>query len=350
MLMALKERELQNQMSGFTPRDQADNQFRYDQLANQLKIAELNTQANDPRLQVERERQINLNQRELQAAQEAWDYNETAAKTKAGQYNALLDQIESEAKELEKRKDFGFDDPVSRKAVADKHRRDKWNELLQSLPLDKRPGDITPNPATRRFEAVLPPRPGGQQQGGYNPLNIPTGTPAGNNQPLPGLGGGPMAGRMVTVRLPDGTVGEVPADKQEALWKRYPGARFFDVKNQGTSTATKPVQQPQQPSQQIPNTSQPTTGEFRYGVPRAPTGRAAQFAELQKLLQGASLGYAPIRHSWNQAMGYSDSNLPDIARVLESGQLKDIYGYPLSVPANQLEQARALLDQLYQGR
>lgn len=234
-LLALRDRELQGQQNGFTPRDVADNNYRYAALANQLAIAEKQMALQDPRLQVERERQKALEDRELQRSQEDWDYNKVASEVKAGQYNALMEEIEKEAKEKEKRQSFGFDDPESRKIVADKFRKDKYQELLNMLPADKRPGDVTPNPITRRFEPVLPPRRGG-------PV-------AGSNRPLPGLGGGayqfnPVASTQpaqptqanteVTVRASDGSLWKTTAAAFAAFKQRDPGAQMVNLNSRPT--------------------------------------------------------------------------------------------------------------------
>jgi hypothetical protein len=246
MLMALKQREFDNQLSGFTPRDVADNQFRYEQLANQLKIAELNAKAQDPRLQVERERQDAILRREQSAALEDWEYNKVAAENKANQYNSLLNAIEEEAKKKEARQSWGFDDPESRKLEADKHRQTSIKELLQQLPLDRRPGDIHYNPVTKKFESLLPRRPsiygtqplpglGGapwnpvQQPGvGQPPPQIQTGVaqpqPAAAQQPQTGQ---PSANTPIKIRTSDGKIWDTTSGMWSNFKRRDPGAQII---------------------------------------------------------------------------------------------------------------------------
>lgn len=231
-MLALKQQEMQNQTNGFSARDQADNTYRYAALQNALDIEKQRASLQDPRLQVERERQAALTARDLTQAQEAWDYAKVSADTKASQYNALAEQIEKEATEKEKKQSFGFDDPESRKLVADKHRSEKFAELMAMLQSDKRPGDVTPNPITKRFEAVLPPRPGGQQQ---------------QNKPLPGLGGGAYqfnpiapqpqqqaaptvdANKLVKVRASDGSIWNAPVGALKAMKDRDPGLQILNT-------------------------------------------------------------------------------------------------------------------------
>lgn len=231
-LLGLKERELTN----FGPRDVADQQYRYDALKNALEIERTRANAIDPRLAVENRRQQEINARELAGAQEAWDYNDVATRTKANQYNALVDQIEAEATKVEKKDGWGFDDPESRKIAADNIRRTKYAELMQMLMADRRPGDIAPNPVTRKFEPVLPPRPGGQRinPSGVNPglANNPVGFRVGTSTatgsvPINAGSGLPDVNTPIKIRASDGKIWDTTAGMFQLFKQRDPGAQII---------------------------------------------------------------------------------------------------------------------------
>lgn len=212
-LLALKQQEAQNQINGFTPRDIADQNYRYAALENALKLEQERAKIPPWQIQSEKEKQAAIAARDLLQAQEAWDYNEALAKAQADQHNALLDQFEQEAKDKEKRITFGLDNPESRKLVADKYRRDKLAEILKSLP-----GNITLNKVTKRFEVMLPPRPGGAR------VNTNVDNPGMANNPV-GFNVG-LANKPIKVRTSDGRLWDTTAAMFAQFKRRDPGVHI----------------------------------------------------------------------------------------------------------------------------
>lgn len=227
-LLGLRDRELSNNINGFSARDAADNAYRYAALQNHLDIEKQRSSQLDPRLAVEKERQAALNMREIAAAQEAWDMEDAAAKAKTSQYNALVADIEAKAKKLEQKSGWGFDDPDSRKVLADEARQKGYAELNNALSLDKRPGEIIQDPITKRFQPVGRPRPGGARiTGAVNPsmANNPAGFSVAQ---AVGQGttstGSSVADKPVKVRTSDGQIWDTTASRFGLFKRRDPGA------------------------------------------------------------------------------------------------------------------------------
>lgn len=160
------QRQQQNfAQTGTTPAQEWQNQFGYAQLRNQLDIAKAQQGAIGQQGIAAMINQQGITARDASMAQETYDASEASAKAKAAQYNALLEQIEQDATQVEKKHDpWGWTTAEDKKLAGEQYKRSKFSELIQAMQLDKRPGDISPNPATKRFEPTLPARrPGGAQ-------------------------------------------------------------------------------------------------------------------------------------------------------------------------------------------
>lgn len=181
LLLGLRQKEIESQ-GQINPQIQLDEDYRRAALAQRIKELELQNQTPDARVAAALATQAGQTARDTAQAQEAWESETAGARSKAAQYNALVESIDKDAEDAANKYDpWGWTTDTDKKRAGEEFRRAKYAELIQGLSLDKRPGDISPNPTTRRFEPVLRPRPGGNmtappigmpqavmpQQGGY---------------------------------------------------------------------------------------------------------------------------------------------------------------------------------------
>lgn len=170
-MLGLQKQQQEFAQTGYTPEQEWMRQFREKEIESKERIAQYGQNQIGQQALAAMINQQGLTSRYGQESQEIREAEEAAVKAKQSQYNAILDQIDIEAKEVERKKSWGWNDPQSRKIEADQHRSTKFAELMQALQLDRRPGDIALNPQTRRFESALPVR-RPSQAGGVNPLTF----------------------------------------------------------------------------------------------------------------------------------------------------------------------------------
>lgn len=217
-LLRLKDKEW-GQMS---PAQTADDRYRYEALANALKIAETNTKARDPRVEAAKIIQDETSKREQAfAAEEAEAFNE-ASKAKAARWNQrfklLDDQLEQER--VEKAGEWTTTERGANawlRAEKPKRYAALINELQQ---LDKSVGDVIPDSTGTRFQPVARRVPGAQIPGTQVPGQPTSQSPVGN---LP-----------IRVQNSRGQIFDIPASQWAAAKQRDPGVRMINQGMPGT--------------------------------------------------------------------------------------------------------------------
>ncbi len=255
LLLGLKQKELEQQGS----QAQMEDAYRREALKNSLDLGKIQFpperwQMQDPRAMAEQLRQFGMSQRDQEAAIQDWEANAARVKSRAQQYNALLDSITKDAKASAEKQGWWWTSGDKKKQMFETLKRQRLQELIQSLKDDKLSEGVTFDPATEKFAPVLPPRPASpaQQQSGVvgalSPLTDairglfslngllgrPGGQPASQNvasEPVAGVVPSQQtkANEVSRVQTSDGAIWSVPTSAMPEVLKRDPNARVFPI-------------------------------------------------------------------------------------------------------------------------
>lgn len=168
-LLGLKQQEFQQQATGFTPRDVADQTYRYAALENALNIAKQQSQIPSQQAAAAMINQQGLTFRDMQLAKEAADAENAAAQSKAAEYNARAKILDDAAAEYAKQRGSEW---FTRQSTANQEAQEKirqgYSDLLAALSQDKRPGTISLDASGKRFVPITRNVAAPQMQFGFN--------------------------------------------------------------------------------------------------------------------------------------------------------------------------------------
>lgn len=154
-LLGLKQQEFQQQATGWTPRDTAEQAYRYAALQNALDISKQQAQIPGQQAAAAYINQNGLNFRDQQLAKEAADAENQSSMARAAEYNARAKMIDDAAAEAKaKGSKHWWNSQSTADEESNKIIKQGYADLMMALSQDKRPGTISPDASGRRFVPV----------------------------------------------------------------------------------------------------------------------------------------------------------------------------------------------------